>query len=198
MDDDLIASPDVTAIHDLAAYGRLDDEMTRAPRGAPVWLCDEVAATRATLLGGWLALSATEGVILSHMDGGTKFWVCPDDAQAAAHGAARIVREVLTRRLEDLGGLVWHACALAVGSRGVLRVGPKSAGTSTLALAGMVPGHRLVANDRTFLWRDRAGGPRAVGCPSGDGSHAEPSSRCLGPPPGYLLGPRSSCRRSSR
>lgn len=53
-------------------------------------------------------------------------------------------------------GTVLHASCVLVGSQGVLILGASGAGKSTLALALMGMGARLVADDRTRLWREGA------------------------------------------
>lgn len=71
--------------------------------------------------------------------------------------AAITVEKAIRRRMEQQAEQIIHASCVRVGRAGVLILGRSGAGKSTLALALMGMGARLVADDRTRLWREGAG-----------------------------------------
>jgi len=76
----------------------------------------------------------------------------------AKYQAHRLIREVLAKRREAQGQVLFHAAAVEVGGVGVLIVGPRGAGKTTLTL-GLIEHHQAqyVANDRVYFGRDEAG-----------------------------------------
>jgi HPr kinase/phosphorylase len=62
------------------------------------------------------------------------------------------------------GTLLIHATTVAIGGRAVLLRGPSGSGKSDLALRLIDAGARLVADDRSELWRD--GDAVLVGAPA--------------------------------
>lgn len=73
--------------------------------------------------------------------------------QRARVALMRVVRELALAHAVRSGALPLHAAAVARASRGVLFVGPKRAGKTTLLLKALgVPGLDFVANDRVVAW----------------------------------------------
>jgi hypothetical protein len=79
----------------------------------------------------------------------------------------RVVRELAAARvLEQAGILDLHAAACVVAERGVLLVGPKRSGKTTLLVDALASGRAsLVANDRVFVDTRQTPG-RAFGVPT--------------------------------
>ena len=78
----------------------------------------------------------------------------------------RVVRELAMTQAVARGRLPLHAASLAVHGRGLVLLGAKRAGKTTLLLHLLqAPAARLIANDRTIVIADAAGA-RATGVPS--------------------------------
>jgi hypothetical protein len=72
----------------------------------------------------------------------TEWWMEP----------ARLVREMITRRIEEDSHFVFHAASVAIGDCGVALVGPKRAGKTTLTVAALeYASAAFIANDRTYF-----------------------------------------------
>jgi hypothetical protein len=93
--------------------------------------------------------------LLSRVDGG--------DARLAL---MRVVRELAMNHTQRNGGVIVHAAAFTVGSRGVIVAGPKGAGKTTLLMYALqsTPSE-YVSNDRLLLSLDDRG-PRIRGIPT--------------------------------
>lgn len=64
----------------------------------------------------------------------------------------RVVRELAMNHSQQKGGLLLHAAAFAVGGKGVLLAGPKSAGKTTLLIHALRAGAaQYVSNDRVLV-----------------------------------------------
>lgn len=77
---------------------------------------------------------------------------------------ARLVREVVTRHLEDQRWTQYHAGCVLTDQGGILLMGENGAGKTSLLLALLRAGTRYVANERVFLKR-HGSSIRALGYP---------------------------------
>lgn len=76
----------------------------------------------------------------------------------------RLIREVMLRSYENAEGLVLHAAGIDIGGRGIVIIGPRSAGkTTTLAALLRSRGSAMLSNDRLIV--DRSGMLIAVPLP---------------------------------
>jgi hypothetical protein len=74
---------------------------------------------------------------------------------------SRLIRESITRRLEEDSTFVFHAGSVALGGRAAVFVGHKRAGKTTLTVAALeYAGAGYIANDRAYI--DVAGGRPSV------------------------------------
>jgi len=88
-------------------------------------------------------------------------------ARRARVGLMRIVRELGAAHMRARRDILdLHAAAFAVAGRGVLLVGPKQSGKTTLLVAALTSGQAsLLANDRVCV-DTRGSAPRAFGVPT--------------------------------
>ena len=109
-----------------------------------------------------LRLTFTDTGTFDVLDGGRRLrWHPAPDADVAA-ARADVVGRVLATALHLEGGLALHASAVAVDGRALAFVAPKRHGKSTLALALVRAGARLLTDDVLPLvpgetWRARPG-----------------------------------------
>lgn len=78
---------------------------------------------------------------------------------------SRLVREIITRQLEEDSTFVFHAASVVFGNNGVAFVGPKRAGKTTLTMAALEHARAAyIANDRAYVEME-AGTPYVRGWP---------------------------------
>lgn len=132
-----------------------------APAGAPAaeWSDGDLRVRLARVPAGWR---------LAYDDTGT-YDVSADGARWTWHPGPRAPRElvqadllgrVLALALAARGALPLHGAAVTVGGRGIVLLGPKHAGKSTLAAALAAGGARLVADDMAAV--DGGAAPRLL------------------------------------
>ncbi len=74
----------------------------------------------------------------------------------------RLIREVMLRTYEDMGGVIFHAAGVDVGGAGVMICGPRGAGKTTVAAMLLrSTGAGLLSNDRLIAYP----GDRVVAVP---------------------------------
>jgi hypothetical protein len=123
-------------------------------------------------LPGW---TQDEEIVIADLERSCFYRVRPRSVEIVAQprerrvrmGLMRVVRELAAARmLEQPGVLDLHAAAFAVAGRGVLLVGPKRSGKTTLLVDALASGRAsLLANDRVFVDTRQSPG-RAVGVPT--------------------------------
>lgn len=100
-------------------------------------------------------------------DGSRVEVVAPSSRDSTRIALLRVVREFATHHLVALGTLQLHAAAVAHDGRGVLMVGPKQAGKTSLAIHALGETRSLfIANDRAVVGIDPRGGWRLGGMPT--------------------------------
>jgi hypothetical protein len=105
-----------------------------------------------------LAYSRRAGVTFVDRTSRTVAFITTAQDERARFEAARLIREVLTKQLEERGLFVLHAGAVRVGGRGVAICGPKHAGKTTLVCAmSEHAGADFIANDRIYVGMERRG-----------------------------------------
>jgi hypothetical protein len=89
----------------------------------------------------------------------------PRDATRIA--LLRVVREIATDHLVDRGWIPFHASAYSDAGRGVLVVGPKRAGKTSLLMHALAsPSSRPISNDRAIVGLSADGTLRLEGLPT--------------------------------
>jgi hypothetical protein len=152
--------PSVAVVADDALHGELRAALEQAPRGAASSTYEGQPVDRHRLPGGTVALLYRDrpGITLIDDDAEAVAFVTAGADPQAPFEAARMIREVLRRRLEGTGRVVIHAGAVAVGGSVWLVCGPKFSGKTTLVCALIEHlAADFVANDRVFLGSGEAG-----------------------------------------
>ena len=93
--------------------------------------------------------------------------VTPSARPSTRIALLRLVREYATHHLAAEGAIQFHAAALGHDGRGMLIVGPKRAGKTSLLIHGLgEPGSTFITNDRAVVSRDARDGWRLGGMPT--------------------------------
>lgn len=119
--------------------------------------------------------------------------VAPTARPSTRIALLRLVREYATHHLAAEGAVQFHAAALGHDGRGMLIVGPKRAGKTSLLIYGLgEPGSTFIANDRAVVSRDARDGWRLGGMPTV--ISIRPGTVELLHRPGFLAASRWSAR----
>jgi hypothetical protein len=119
--------------------------------------------------------------------------VAPSARPSTRIALLRLVREYATHHLAAEGAVLFHAAALGYDGRGMLIVGPKRAGKTSLLIHGLgEPGSTFIANDRAVVSRDPCDGWRLGGMPTV--ISIRPGTVELLPRPGFSAARRWSAR----
>lgn len=119
--------------------------------------------------------------------------VAPSARPSTRIALLRLVREYATHHLAAEGAVQFHAAALGHDGRGMLIVGPKRAGKTSLLIHGLgESGSTFIANDRAVVSRDARDGWRLGGMPTV--ISIRPGTVELLPRPGFSAARRWSAR----
>lgn len=119
--------------------------------------------------------------------------VAPSPRPSMRIALLRLVREYATHHLAAEEAVQLHAAALGHDDRGMLIVGPKRAGKTSLLIHGLgEPGSMFIANDRAIVSRDARDGWRLGGMPTV--ISIRPGTVELLPRPGFSAARRWSAR----
>ena len=100
-------------------------------------------------------------------DGSRVEVVTPSSRPSTRIALLRVVREFATHHLVALGNLQFHAAAVAHDGRGILMVGPKRAGKTSLLIHALgETGSQFIANDRAVVAIAPSGEWRLGGMPT--------------------------------
>lgn len=149
-----IRAPAVRVVCCSVLHDRARRLLDAAGSGRPAATYEGNAARRHELGGGRLAVAYVQRPGVTFVDRAARVvsFVTADDDDQAPFEAARLVREVLTKALEERGLFVLHAGAVRVAGRGVLICGPKHAGKTTVVCAlAEHAGAAFIANDRVYV-----------------------------------------------
>jgi hypothetical protein len=64
---------------------------------------------------------------------------------------SRVVRDLITRSLEDQGWILFHAGAIHTGEKNYMIIGDASAGKTSLIIALLASGSTFISNERVFV-----------------------------------------------
>jgi hypothetical protein len=162
--------PSVTVVADDARHAAVRAAAQAAGEARATVTYEDEPVDRHRMADGVVALVYRErpGVTLVDRALGVLAFVTTAEDPQAPFEAARLIREVLRRRLEHEGWAVLHAGAVSFGGSIWIVCGPKFAGKTTLVCALIEHlGADFVSNDRVFLgagagWAEVVSWPMSV------------------------------------
>jgi acyl carrier protein len=144
----------VDALHDAASWQELhravsdlDATPSQTYNGTPIreWALAEGLHVQQYVGRGSFTVIDVVGRRLTFVDDGvtdSEWWMEP----------SRLVREIVTRQLEEHSQFVFHAASVALGDVAAALIGPKRAGKTTLTVAALEHVRAAyIANDRTYV-----------------------------------------------
>ncbi|QXI31545.1 hypothetical protein HU752_019215 [Pseudomonas vanderleydeniana] len=94
---------------------------------------------------------------------GNRIEIIYQDSEALVRDLMRVIKQLLITQVENAGGCVLHASAIAINGQAICFVGRKGQGKTTSVLQALqLPGAKYITNDRLpLIWLN--GEPHALG-----------------------------------
>lgn len=80
-----------------------------------------------------------------------QIYILNQNIESLKNDLRRVLKQLLIYCFEDKGSFIVHSSAISIGKTGILFVGDKGAGKTTMALNGVKSGAKFLSNDRTVI-----------------------------------------------